>query len=201
MTNCFELNSLITLSEAWSLDEALWILWVYRCEHDEVCWEGFWTTPYEIGMVEDELCPAMSVKVKFLGGPDGTTSYQGNFSMFAIDRVLTYWRQNGIGWAWLLKFNPDTETHIRNQLGRIKPDFREQKLLPGFEDERDGHWEPSYESGERITDYVQIGDKLWPILESGRQGCKGFSIRAVKSSAGSDDTFSNGRVNVCERAR
>lgn len=164
-----KLNRLVMLSKAWSIDEALWILWVYRCEHDEICWRSFWTTPYEIGIVEDGDCHALQVKVKFLGGPNGNQEYTGSLSMFVVDRVLWRWRGKKLSWSWLLRFDTSKAVHIKDQLGKIKPNFQ-QKLLPGFEDERN---EPpfDYVETERVVDYVQIGDDIYPILESGRQGC------------------------------
>ncbi|MHC4188402.1 MAG: hypothetical protein ACYSUB_01780 [Planctomycetota bacterium] len=184
------------------MEEALWVLRVYKCDHDKIFWRGFWTTPYDIGMVEEKLTLARYVKVEFLGGPNGTCEYEGNLTTYVIDRILMTWRQRQIGWGWLLKFNP-SGTHIKEQLERIAPDFGQQRLLPGFGDERDGHWEDGYAEGERIMEYVQIGDDLVPILESGRQGRvvkrggNTVPIRAVKSAAGSDaNTSSSGRVGV-----
>jgi len=180
------------------VDEALWILRVYQCAHDEICWRGFWTTPTKLWRDKEPDFPAVAIKVMFFGGPKGTDKYRGCFSMFVVDRVLAQWRQNDIGWAWLLRFNPETVTHISTQLERIKPNFVRQKLLPGFKDERAGHWEPGhnvwdyipgYENGEQVVDYIEMGDEIYPILESGRQGRvvkrdgSEIPIRAVKSSA------------------
>ena len=203
MTTCSALNRLIALSRLWTLDEALWILWAYHCDHNDICCKGFWTTPYQISMIEDEEYP-VAISVNFWGGPDGAREYSGNLSMFVVDRVLTAWRLHGWGWTWLLRFNPDTTLHIEEQIGRYKPHFSKQKLLPGFEDERTGHWEPEYEEGERVVDHIQIGNDIFPILESGRQGCvvqrggTDLPIRAVKSAAGSGgSTPSSGKVGVC----
>jgi hypothetical protein len=187
---------LVELSTAWSVDEAVWILRVYRCAYDEICYRSYWTTPDKVGQEKEEDFPAIDTKVKFFGGPEGTTMYQGCLSMFVIDRVLAQWRQNDIDWAWLLQFNPDTVTHISRQLEEIRPYFSRQKLLPGFEDEQllrgmDNVWNhiPDYEDGEQVVDYIEMGGEIYPILESGRQGCvvkrggSEISIRAVKSSA------------------
>jgi len=130
--------------------------------------------------------PATAVRVKFLGGPGGTAMYQGSLSMFVVDRVLWHWRENGVGWEWLLRFDPGTVKTLRDQIGDTAPDFVSQKLLPGFEDELTGHWEPvrvrarvsdnlwdlipSYEDGEQVVDYIDTGEEIYPILESGRQG-------------------------------
>lgn len=185
------LDRLIALSKLWNVDEALWILWVYKCNQiADICCRGIWTTPYEMSIVEKGLAPAVTIPVGFFGGPDGGRQYLGNLSMFVVDRVLMTWKSHDLGWAWLLQFNPDTALHIEEQIGHYKPYFDEQKLLPGFEDECAWHREsPDYEEGERVVDYVQIGDSVYPILESGRQGCvvqrngTDLPIRAVKSAA------------------
>lgn len=208
------LKHLLALSAAWSVDEALWILRIYQCAYDEICWKGSWTTPAKLWQNKELDFPAVGIKVKFFGGPKGTDEYQGCFSMFVVDRVLAQWRQSDIGWAWLLQFNSETVTHISTQLGRIAPDpfpFVQQKLLPGFEDERAGHWEPGgniwdrisdYEDGEQVVDYIEVGDEIYPILESGRQGRvvkrdgSEIPIRAVKSSAES----ATAEVDVCDGA-
>jgi hypothetical protein len=107
----------------------------------------------------DEIRYASDLRVKFFGGPSGNDECVGSLSMFAIDCALTLWRKKRVSWKWLLRFDPQSEKRISAQLGKCKPDFNAQKVLPGFEDERAGHYE-EYE-----------GDEIVPILESGRQGC------------------------------
>jgi hypothetical protein len=96
--------------------------------------------------------------------------------MFAVDRVLGAAKESDASVSWLLGFDPGSGAHIKNQLGASRPDaagYQNKKFY--FGDERDGHCERDdllshYEGGERVTDYVQVGDSVIPILESGRQG-------------------------------
>jgi hypothetical protein len=209
---------LITLSRSWTVDEALWVLWVYKCEHDEICYQSYWTTSYKMGMTLAAERSAGRVWVKFLGGPNGTREYSGFLSDYVVDRVLMKWRVHKIDWTWLLRFNPDTMTHLKDQLGshaRIRSSLCQQKLLPGFEEPpvtMNDRAHGDYEGGERAIEYVQIGDEIYPILESGRQGCvvqragRKLPIRAAASAAESDigavhRWSSSGRVYVCEEPK
>lgn len=200
---------LLRIARCWSVDEALWVLQVYRGTREEICWRSFWTTPWEIGIAVEGSKYASEVAVKFLGGPDGTQECIGSLLMFVIDRALNRWQRDGISWSWLLRFNGETETHISEQLKAYAPDCKRQQYLPGFHDTRFGNCEPGWRGDdERVVDYVQIGEDTYPILESGRQGyvmkrCgKKIPIRVSKSSAGSDSGevprwSSSGRVGVC----
>lgn len=153
MTHCLKLNRLIALSKAWSVSEALWILQVYKCDRDELCWRNSWTTPYALGMATDGAYPASEILVKFLGGPTGGWEYAGPLSMYVIDRVLEDWKLNKTSWAWLLQFNSDTTTHISVQLKHVVPGERQQ-LLPGFNNEAGGYEAVPFDT---ITEYVQVG--------------------------------------------
>ncbi len=180
MTNCLKLNRLVALSKAWSISEVLWILKVYKCDYDELCWRSFWTTPHAVGVATDGNYPASELRVKFLGGPTGSVGYTGSLSMYTVDRILANWKLNKTNWSWLLQFNSDTTTHISEQLGQVAPGTRQQSL-PGFSndaghyegaiwqpavgnprsyfgDERDGHSEePPFNTH---TKYMQMGRML-----------------------------------------
>ena len=166
MTKHKDLNRLIAYSNIWTIYEALWVIEACRCTRRELCAGRMWTTPYDLEHVLDTERKAVrdryaaDLRVKFFGGPSGNDECAGSLSMFAIDCALALWRKRGISWKWLLRFNPQSDAHISVQLGKCKPDYNIQKVFTGFEDERSGHYE----------EYVQVGDEIVPILESGRQG-------------------------------
>ena len=205
---------LLEIARVWSIDEALWVLQIYRCTREEICWRSFWTTPGEICIAVDSSSHASEVKVKFWGGPDGMREFTGSFLMFVIDRVLYRWHKDKVDWSWLLRFDSDIATHLEEQLKAHAPDCPRQRMLPGFDEEEridNSEFSAFYQDGERIINYVQIGSKTYPILESGRQGYavkqggKTIPIRVSKSSAGSDSGenyrwTSSGRVSVCDEA-
>ncbi len=133
MTPCSELNRLIAISKAWSVREALWVLEVYDCSRDELCWHGSWITPYTLGLATDSERPALAIAVKFLGGPNGGREFTGPFSMYVIDRVLENWKLTKTSWYWLLHFNSNTTTPIKEQLELRKPNsLPRQKFLQGL---------------------------------------------------------------------
>lgn len=167
------LNRLIVKSQLWTVSEALWVLQAYQCGSDEFCVGRVWTTARELAE-SIERNPgqdvfASDVCVKFYGGPSGTREFQVTLSAFAIDRALWRWSQQSIDWIWLLRFDPASNKHLSVQLGKHMPYNVCQRFLPGFEDERAGHYE-EYGDDERVLEYVQVGDDIVPILESGRQG-------------------------------
>lgn len=174
MTTHPNLNRLIALSQLWTVSEALWVLQAYQCGSDEFCLGSLWTTANALeGAVERNPSTdlfAADARVKFFGGPNGNREFNASLSTFAMDRALWRWSMQSVDWIWLLRFNPDSDTHLSVQLGKHRPYNASQKFLPGFEDERAGHYE-EYAEGERVLEYVQIGNDIVPILESGRQGC------------------------------
>ena len=212
---------LLEIAQVWSVDEALWVLQVYRYTREEICWRSFWTTPWDMCIAVDSSLHASEVEVKFWGGPDGMRVFTGSFLMFVIDRVLYRWHKDKVDWSWLLHFNCDTATHLEEQLKAYAPDCPRQRMLPGFGEEKridnsefdeDPFHSEFYQDGERIVNYVQIGGESYPILESGRQGYvvkrggETIPIRVSGSSAGSDNGenyrwTSSGRVSVCDEAR
>jgi hypothetical protein len=173
MTKHKDLNRLIAYSNIWSIYEALWVIESCRCTRREFCVGRIWTTPYALKHAldaeSDETRYASELEVKFFGGPSGNDEVVGYLSMFAVDCALALWRKKGVSWKWLLRFNAQSDENIADQLGKCKPDFNAQKVFPGFEDERAGHYE-EYAEGERVMEYVQVGDEIVPILESGRLG-------------------------------
>jgi hypothetical protein len=120
--------------------------------------------------------------------------------MFVVDRALWAVKERDTSISWLLNFDPESGAHIKNQLKSRRPiavGYRNKKFY--FGDERDDHYERDdllshYEGGERVTDYVQVGDSVIPILESGRQGV------AMKTTDNNDGRVarwsSSGKVNV-----
>jgi hypothetical protein len=171
MTKHKDLNRLIAYSNIWSIHEALWVIEACRYARREICIGRIWTTPYDLKHAldaeSDEIRYASGLRVKFFGGPSGNDEVVSYLSIFAIDCALALWRERGISWRWLLRFNSQSDAHISVQLGKCKPDFTVQEVFPGFEDERAGHYE---EYAEHYEEYVQIGDKIVPIIELGRQG-------------------------------
>jgi hypothetical protein len=144
---------------------------------------------------------AHHVSVTFQGGPDIGKTFDGSLAMFAVDRVLRAAKQADAPMAWLLGFDPGGGAHIKDQLTSRRPlaaGYQNKKFY--FGDERDDHFERDdllshYEGEERVTDYVQVGDSVIPILESGRQGA------AMKATDNNDDGrvarwSSSGEVNV-----
>ena len=191
-----KLKHLVALSNFWSVDEALWVLKTYQCEHDRICWRSYWMAAHKLRCIKNKYYRALLVKVKFFGGPSGTCEYIGSLAMLVVDRVLARWQSDKIDWSWLLHFTSGTTLHIKDQLGQFRPDSLRQMFLLGFEGERNDHSEPSfddYADGERIIDYVKVGNDIYPILESGRQGHAVQQVghklprHATKASAESDD--------------
>lgn len=213
------LNNLIQLSRYWSVSDAMWLIWTYGHEADQVCWQSFWTTPKKMWHQIPGDSKAFSIPVKFWGGPYHNKEICANLATFTIDRVLTVWKLRGIGWFWILLYCPMLRKSLREQLKEYVPEEL-KKNIAGLK-YADNYLEPvvtmndreyddiEYSEGERIIDYVQVGDKVYPILESGRQGCvverggRQLPDRAAKSLTRSDDGTvyrwsSSGQVGVCE---
>jgi hypothetical protein len=120
------------------------------------------------------LTLARNVEVSFNGGPgEGQgDEYTGPFSMFVLDTVLRMNMLDGTSPTWLLWFDPAVNIHIADQLERFAPNggYENRKFEyfgeDGLRDYAD--WVDSYED-EPVADYVQVGDKIIPITESGRQ--------------------------------
>lgn len=158
------LERLIAKSQLWTVSEALWVLQAYQCGSDEFCLGSMWTTADDLAEAI-ECNPGQDVfasdaRVKFFGGPNGNREFHASLSTFTMDRALFRWSKRNIDWAWLLRFDANSDKHLSAQLGKHVPYNACQKFLPGFEDERAGHYE----------EYVQVGDDIVPILESKRQG-------------------------------
>lgn len=201
MLNKHALTELIFLSRCWTVSEALWILWCYRSDCHKLMWRKFWTTASSVEAAEGADRLAHRVPVTFTGGPDTGKTFNGSFAMFTVDRVLRAAKQDDAPTAWLLSFDPGSGAHIKDQLASRRPlldGCQDEKFHP--EDARDGHYGRDdllshYEGGERVTDYVQVGDSIIPILESGRQGV------AVKVTNNNDNGrvarwSSSGKVNI-----
>jgi hypothetical protein len=200
MLNKHAITELIFLSRHWTVNEAMWVLWCYRSDCTQLWWRKFWTTASSIEATEGAEKMANSVPVKFQGGPDRLKTYEGSFAMFVVDRALWAVKERDTSISWLLNFDPESGAHIKNQLKSRRPiavGYRNKKFY--FGDERDDHYERDdllshYEGGERVTDYVQVGDSVIPILESGRQGV------AMKTTDNNDGRVarwsSSGKVNV-----
>jgi hypothetical protein len=200
MLNKHTITELIFLARHWTVSEAVWVLWCCRSDCHQLWWRKFWTTASSIVAAEGGEKMAKSVPVRFQGGPTRFKTYEGSLSMFAVDRVLRMSSREKLSLNWLLSFDPESATHIKDQLGSARPSaagYKNKKFY--FGDERDGHFERDdllchYEGGEKVTDYVQVGDSVIPILESGRQGA------AMKTTGNNDGRVarwsSSGEVKV-----
>jgi hypothetical protein len=135
------------------VDEALWVLEVYNCIHDDICFRDTWTTPYALGVVVDADRIACGLGIKFWGGVPGNRAiYTGDLSMLVTDRVLQAWIEKEIGWAWLLRFNTETMTHIKIQLESCMP-YKQQML---FDITEKPPWRAAHEN-------IQIGNHVFPM--------------------------------------
>lgn len=206
MLNKHTITELIFLSRSWTVSEAMWVLWCYKSDCHKLMWRKFWTTASSVEAAEGSERLAHNVPVTFTGGPGigrlkTFKTFNGSLAMFTVDRVLRAAKQDDAPTTWLLSFDPMGGTHIKDQLASRRPlldGCQDKKFHPG--DERDGHYGRDdllshYEGGERVTDYVQVGDSIIPILESGRQGV------AVKVTDNNDNGrvarwSSSGKVNV-----
>jgi hypothetical protein len=125
-------------------------------------------------------------------------TYEGSLAMFAVDRMLRMACREKQSLQWLLGFDPGSSAHIKDQLKSRRPNTGGYKNKKFFGDERDGHYERDdllchYEGGEKVTDYVQVGDSIIPILESGRQGT---ATKITTDSGCVRRWSSSGEVNV-----
>lgn len=200
MLNKHTLTELIFLSRCWTVSEALWVLWCYRSDHHKLMWRKFWTTASSVEAAEGSERLAHHVPITFQGGPDIGKTFNGSLAMFAVDRVLRAVKQADTPVAWLLGFDPGAVAHIKDQLKSRRPlaaGYNNAKFY--FGDEGDGHCERDdllshYEGGERVTDYVQVGDSVIPILESGRQG---VAVKTTDNNNGRVTRWSSsGEVSV-----
>lgn len=205
MPNKHTVNELVFLSKFWTVGEAMWVLWCCKSYTHQLLWKGFWTTLGSINAAVGDAAMADSVPVRFQGGPmtsDGKLTqyktYEGSLAMFAVDRMLRMACRENDSLDWLMAFDPECPHHIKDQLKSHHPDAGGYKQKEFFGDERDGHYERDdllshYEGGERVTDYVQVGDSIVPILESGRQG---VATKAIIDDGRVARWSSSGKVNV-----
>jgi len=105
------------------INEALWVLKIYDCADDDICFCNTWTTLRALdNTLQDNTRIVCSVSVSFWGGPPGHQSiYGGDLSMFITDRILRAWVEDKIDWLWLLNFHTGTTVHIANQLEFCTP--------------------------------------------------------------------------------
>jgi hypothetical protein len=91
--------------------------------------------------------------------------------MFVVDMVMRLCELDGTSPTWLLWFDPAVNIHIADQLERFSPpcgyENREFKYF-GEDGLREYVDNAGYED-DPVADYVQVGDKIIPITESGRQ--------------------------------
>ena len=200
MPNKHSVKELIFLSRYWTMSEAMWVLWACNSDNHYLWWKKFWATASTVAAGTDGSLMAHEVPIRFQGGPANIKMFGGSFAMFAVDRVLRLTFSEGREIGWLLRFNPDSSRHIAQQLEPQRPKgggYTNERSY--FGDERDGHYERDdllshYEGVEEITEYVQVGDSIVPIYESGRQG---VAISMETGAATSDDSIAirdSGRV-------
>jgi len=169
-----------------TVDEAVWLLKVYRQANADFCLQGqtgtlYATTPKTLFSDWHWIKPhdpACTLPVRFLGGPvhkaKSRDYYGGTLVTLLVDRVCLVWQMEAIGYAWLLKFDPNSAVPIWHQLKEFQPKQLhpepppqrgpKQKLL--FDnDEQAGHYEPN-----PVTEYVEVRDTLIPLHEDGTQG-------------------------------
>ncbi len=192
-------NELVFLSKFWTVGEAMWVLWCCKSDTHQLWWRKFWTTASSINSAVSDAAMANSVPVRFQGGPGRIKMFEGSLAMFTVDRLLRMACRENQSLDWLMAFDPENSAHIKDQLKSRRPDAGGYKQKEFFGDERDGHYERDdllchYEGGEKVTDYVQVGDSIIPILESGRQG---VAMKATDNNDGHVARWSSsGEVNV-----
>ena len=199
MPNKHTVNELVFLSKFWTVGEAMWVLWSCKSDTHQLWWKKFWTTPSSINAVVSDAAMADSVPVRFQGGPGKFKVFAGSLAMFAVDRMLRMACRENDSLEWLMAFDPESSHHIKDQLKSLRPNAGGYKHKEFFGDERDGHYERDdllshYEGCEPVTDYVQVGDSIVPILESGRQG---VATKVITDDDGRVARWSSsGKVNV-----
>jgi hypothetical protein len=198
MLNKTTIAELIFLSRYWTVSEAMWVLWCCKSDTHQLWWKKFWTTASSVATAMGDDAIASRVGVKFQGGPGNIKMFEGSLAMFAVDRMLRMACREKQCLNWLLGFDPGSSVHIKDQLKTRRPDAGGYKNKEFFGDERDGHFERDdllchYEGGEKVTDYVQVGDSVIPILESGRQG---VAIKTTSVNGRVARWSSSGEVNV-----
>lgn len=180
----------------------MWVLWCHGSDCHHLWWRKFRTTASSIESAIGGDSLAATVAVKFQGGPSKFRTYEGSLAMFTIDRVLRAVECGDAPILWLLRFNPGSSVHIKDQLKSLCPSalsHENKKFHPGGDG--GNHYERDdllshYEGGERVTDYVQVGDSIIPILESGRQGAA-MKMNATDNNDGHVARWSSsGVVNV-----
>lgn len=198
-----------------TVDEACWLLRVYRHQHDEVFYRpnsdkirAYWTTPCEFELNQTRRVePAAIVRVRFLGGPGGVQKYYGgNLVSLVVDRILRAFQTQRVDFTWLLSFSPYATQHIRKQLKGRVPDALQQQTFSN--NERYEHYESSTIRDRKradlsfdnpAVDYAQIDDKIYSIHENGSQGCvvhRAGTQTPNPSSQGCDQCKSSGRIKV-----
>jgi hypothetical protein len=200
MPNKHSVKELIFLSRYWTMSEAMWVLWVCNSDANLLWWKKFWASASTVAVATDGASMAHEVPVRFQGGPGKIKMFGGSFAMFAVDRVLRLTFHTGGEIGWLLRFNPGSSRHIADQLESQRPQgegYRNKRQF--FGDERDGHHEHDdllshYEGAEKVTDYVQVGDSIIPILESGRQGAAISMETGATATDGPVTIYDDGRV-------
>jgi len=111
------------------MNEVLWVLRIYNCVHDDICFCNVWTTPLALSNAINNTRIACGVDVRFWGGPPGHQHiYDGDLSMFITDRILQAWANDKTKWAWLLQFHTGTVVYIAKQLKSHVP-YRQQTLF------------------------------------------------------------------------
>lgn len=122
--------------------------------------------------------PAALVQIRFDGGPAGVdtacTYYEGSFITFAIDRILLSHQTMGISYAWLIRFDGNSNRPIWAQLDDRIPEQLEGNSRPPKQDVvfKQKMLFSDY-CDDPVSEYVQIGGKIIPIHESGSQGWDG----------------------------
>lgn len=118
-----------------SENEACWLLEIYGWQFHSVAVQQkgqapYFTSPREVYLDKrSEARLGITKTIRFFGGPPGWKQYYwGNWIMFAIDKILHTQVDEGIGFKWILEFNPGSVDHIRDQLAHRLP---QQLGVPG----------------------------------------------------------------------
>lgn len=172
-----------------SVGDAFWLLALYGCTDDQV-WTGtYWLPIHRLSEVYFDEEDAKVAKVRFNGGP-GRIWYWGDLSALAIDRVLRGCA-NGIGFAWLLTYNPESNKTLCEQVGRFVPGA----LMSAPMSMNDREHEDTYDY-DPVIEYIDAHNGVIAVHESGRQSLGTLSASTATSGDRIYKWSSSGRTGI-----